>query len=125
MVVHGHDGLDEITTTAASTIWHIRNGVVVEEVFHPESVGIELVTLADLRGGTAQENAAISTGVLSGVPGPYRDVVLLNAAASLVVTGKAPDMATGLQLAAESVTSGAALRSLELLVAESNRHHVD
>ena len=125
MVVHGHDGLDEITTTAATTIWHVRNGAVVEETFSPESVGIELVSLDDLRGGTADENAAISTAVLSDARGPHRDVVLLNAAASLVVTGHASDMASGLALAAQSVSSGAALRSLELLVAESNRHRVN
>ncbi len=122
MVVHGHDGLDEISTTASSTIWRIRDGAVTEAVFDPESVGLPRVTMQDLRGGTAAENATITTGILSGVRGPHRDIVLLNAAASLAITGKAADIAHGLALGAELIDSGAATRALNLLVAESNRH---
>jgi anthranilate phosphoribosyltransferase len=122
MVVHGHDGLDEITTTDATTIWHIRDGEVSEEIFEPESVGLPRVSMDDLRGGTAAENAAVVRSILNGATGPHRDVVMLNAAASLVVTGAATDFRHGLVLAADSVSSGAASRSLDLLVDESNRH---
>jgi anthranilate phosphoribosyltransferase len=122
MVVHGHDGLDEISTTAVSTIWRVKNGTVTESIFDPRTVGIELVQMQDLRGGTAIENAEIARGILRGVPGPHRDIVLLNAAASLVITGKAVDIADGLRVGSALIDSGAATTALDLLVAESNRH---
>jgi anthranilate phosphoribosyltransferase len=122
MVVHGHDGLDELSTTALSTIWRVQNGTVSESVFDPRSVGLSLVSMDDLRGGTATENAAITTGILAGVKGAHRDIVLLNAAASLAITGRAADIAEGMKIGAELIESGAATRSLDLLVSESNRH---
>jgi anthranilate phosphoribosyltransferase len=124
LVVHGHDGFDELTTTTTSTMWRVLNGTVEESVFDPRSVGIELCAVADLRGGTAAENAEATRSILAGETGPRRDIVLLNAAASLMVAGKAPDIASGLKVAAESVVSGAATRALELLIDESNRHRV-
>jgi anthranilate phosphoribosyltransferase len=124
MVVHGHDGLDELTTTATSTIWRIQDGKVTTSLFDPRSVGLSLATMADLRGGTAAENAELSRAILMGEHGPRRDVVLLNAAASLVVAGKATDIASGLELAASAVDSGSAIRALELLVEESQQHRV-
>jgi anthranilate phosphoribosyltransferase len=124
MVVHGHDGLDELTTTATSTIWRIQDGKVTTTLFDPRSVGIGLSSMDDLRGGTAAENAELTRGILAGEPGPRRDVVLLNAAASLVVAGKAPDIASAVELAASAVDSGAATRALELLVEESQQHRI-
>ncbi len=122
MVVHGHDGLDELTTTGTSTIWRVKDGKVVTQVFDPRSVGIELAAAEDLLGGTAQQNAYLTRGILTGIEGPHRDIVLLNAAASLVVAGVAHDIAHGLQLGAQSIESGAAMQSLERLIVESRRH---
>ncbi len=125
-VVHGHGGLDELTTTGPNRISCFGiapgNGFVATETLDPCELGFCRASLADLRGGEPWENAHITRAVLDGQDwGPRRDVVLLNAAAALVVGRKAADLATGVALATESVDSGAALAALEALIAYSNR----
>ncbi|MGE0698388.1 MAG: anthranilate phosphoribosyltransferase [Hyphomicrobiaceae bacterium] len=119
-VVHGHDGLDELTTTGATDVAEVKNGRV--EVFEvtPADAGLAPAKLSDLKGGDARTNAQAILDVLGGKAGPFRDIVLLNAAAALVVGGKAPDLAAGVGIAADAIDSGAARRALERLVAISN-----
>lgn len=120
-VVHGADGLDEITTTGETLALEVTNGRVFERRLTPEEFGVERASLGDLRGGDKQENAAITRRVLSGEPGPRRDIVLVNAAAALVAAGRAADFAAAMRLAARSIDSGAALARLERLIALSRR----
>lgn len=123
LVFRGSDGLDELTTTGPSTVWEIRNGEVTEQTFDPRQLGIRPATVEELRGGDAAANAAVVRDVLSGVAGPARDAVLLNAAAGLVAfdidaDGPLTDrMAAALKRAEESVDSGAAAAVLEKWVA--------
>jgi anthranilate synthase/phosphoribosyltransferase len=119
-VVHGLDGLDEITLTTKTKVSALRDGKV--ETFHlsPEDYGLALCQPEELNGGTAKENAAVMRGLLEGKKGPIRDVVLLNAAASLVVAGEAADIEEGLKHAAAAVDSGAALEKLDRLVEITN-----
>lgn len=125
-VVHGADGLDELTTTGPNHISYFgcngANGRVVRETLDPTTLGFERASLADLLGGDAETNAAITRGVLDGsIQGPRRDVVLLNAAAALVAGGKAHTLGEGLELAATSIDSGAASATLDRLVTASQR----
>jgi anthranilate phosphoribosyltransferase len=121
-VVHGEDGLDELSVTAPSRVveWCKGRGISELEV-RPEDLGLAPARLDDLKGGDASLNAAAAIGVLQGETGPRRDIVLLNAAGALVVAGAAEDLAGGLCLATESVDSGRAMRCLEHLVAVSKR----
>ncbi len=109
----GEDGLDELTTTGVSDVLEVRDGGVVEARLDPSELGLPRARLEDLRGGDAAEGARIARRVLEGETGPRRDVVLLNAAAALEVAGAAPSLAEGLELAARSIDSGAALETLE------------
>jgi anthranilate phosphoribosyltransferase len=111
-VVHGADGLDEITTAGETHIAALDHGTVSTFTVRPEQFGLPRVPLEALAGGDAQQNARITSEILDGKPGPQRDVVLLNAAAALVVAGAAADWHAGLQLAAEAIDSGAALDKL-------------
>ncbi len=120
MVVHGLDGLDEITITGPTRIAEVRAGAVKSYEVTPEELGIERATIDDIRGGDAAENAAIIRKVLAGKISPQRDVVLLNAAAALVVAGKADHIKDAVRLAATAIDSGAAARKLEMLVAYTN-----
>ncbi|WP_225798743.1 anthranilate phosphoribosyltransferase [Streptomyces sp. NK15101] len=125
LVFRGDDGLDELTTTATSRVWVVRDGGVTEERFDPRDVGIELVPLEALRGADASYNADVARRLLAGETGPVRDAVLLNAAAALTAlepgTGTlAEQLGAGIAKAAESIDSGAALRSLERWIAASN-----
>ncbi len=122
LVVHGHPGMDEVSSSGMSTIAEFAagEGVTVREVT-PEQVGIARGTLADLAGGDAAENAAITRAILGGEIGPRRDVVLMNAAAALLAAGKAADLAEGVALARDSIDSGRAAEALERLVAVSQR----
>ena len=115
MVVHGSDGLDEITLTGTSRISELRDGKVSTYDFDPATLGLETCSLEDLKGGDSEENAAITEGILKGEKGPKRDISLLNAAAALVVAGRVSDMKDGLAVAVESIDSGEAYRKLELL----------
>lgn len=114
-VVHGADGLDELSTTGVSTLRTLEG----EQAVDPRALGFEPATLAQLRGGDAAANAAAAVRILDGDAGPQRDVVVLNAAAGLVVGGAAGDLAEGVALAAATIDSGAARLTLERLVAVS------
>ncbi len=116
-VVHGADGLDEITTTDTTEVVRIRDGEVDRFQVTPESVGLARVSLDDIAVGDPAQNAAAATAVLEGRPGPVRDMVLLNAAAALVVADVATDLADGLHRAAAAVDGGDAARTLGELVA--------
>jgi anthranilate phosphoribosyltransferase len=123
-VVHGADGLDELSTTGPNTVAHLDKGRIQTFTLDPLDLGLPRAELCDLEGGDAQENAAIFRAVLDGKPGPQRDVVLLNSAACLVVGGLAPDFSAGLSLAAQSIDSGAARAKLHAMVAFSNKGSV-
>jgi anthranilate phosphoribosyltransferase len=116
LVVHGSDGLDEITVTGPTEAALFEGGCVRAHPIDPTTLGIPHAPGEALRGGDARENAAIVRAVLDGEPGPRRDVVLLNAAAALWVAGAARDLGGGLALARESVDSGAARERLARLV---------
>ena len=120
-VVHGADGLDELSTTGPNKISHLEDGRVTTFVLNATELGLPHARLADLQGGTAEENAAITRSVLAGERGPRRDIVLLNAAAALVVGEAAGDLEEGLKLAAESIDSDRAQEKLDLLVEFSQR----
>lgn len=116
-VVHGSDGLDEITTTGATYVSELKDGKVSSFEVTPEDAGLPRADPDDLKGGDPAENAAAITALLSGAPGPYRDIVLINAAAALIVADKAPDLKAGVALAAKAIDSGAAKATLARLVA--------
>ncbi len=115
-VVHGADGLDEISNTGESHISEVHEGVVRNSRVRPEDFGLAPAAIGDLQGGDREENAEIIRRVLAGDPGPRRDIVLMNAAAALVVGGKARDLKEGVVLGARSIDSGAARAKLEALV---------
>jgi anthranilate phosphoribosyltransferase len=119
-VVHGHDGLDELTTTGATDVAEVKDGRVQVFEVTPADAGLAPARLADLKGGDAATNAQAIRDVLAGRSGPFRDIVLLNTAAALVVGGRAGSLKAGVDLAASSIASGAAARALERLVAVSN-----
>jgi len=118
-VVHGADGLDEISNTGESQISEVHEGVVRSSRVRPEDFGLPRATIRDLRGGDRGENAQIIRLVLGGEPGPRRDIVLMNASAALVAGGKARDLKEGVALASQSIDSGAATAKLEALVKRS------
>ena len=115
-VVHGSDGLDELTTTGVSDVAVVDAGKVSTFRISPRNAGLAEARPEDLVGGNAVENAAYVRAVLGGAKGPYRDIVLLNAGAALLVVGKAKTLRDGVALAAESIDSGKALAVLEALV---------
>jgi anthranilate phosphoribosyltransferase len=115
-VVHGHDGLDEITTTGPTTAREVIAGAVREHVFRPEDFGFERARPQDLAGGEAASCAAILRAVLEGEPGARREIVLANAAAALVAAGRAEGFREGASLAAESIDSGRAREKLEQFI---------
>jgi anthranilate phosphoribosyltransferase len=119
-VVHGSDGLDEITTSGPTYVAALEGGKVTSFEITPEEAGLKRATTADLKGADAAHNAEALRGVLTGKPGPFRDVAILNAAAALVVAGKAKDIKDGAKLAAQSIDSGEAKRRLDKLVSVSN-----
>jgi anthranilate phosphoribosyltransferase len=119
-IVHGADGLDELSPTGPNRVTQLWGGKVSTYTLDPLELGIPRATLSDLKGGDAEENAAIIRSVLNGERGPRRDAVLLNAAAALTAGAVAADMSDGLSLAADSIDSGAAQAKLEAMVAFSN-----
>jgi anthranilate phosphoribosyltransferase len=118
-VVHGSDGLDEITTTGPSRVAEGQGGKVGAYQLDPGEVGIRRAKPADLKGGDAQVNAAITRKILDGEKGPQRDIVLLNAAPAFVAAGKAKNIKQGIAVAAEAIDSGAAAEKLARLVEAS------
>lgn len=121
MVVFGQDVLDEISLSAPTKVCEIKDGWFRSTVITPEDFGFERCTRADLRGGTPEENAAITLAILNGEKGHKRNAVLLNAGASLYIGGKAADMKEGIALAAELIDSGKAMETLKKFIEVSNR----
>jgi anthranilate phosphoribosyltransferase len=121
LVVHGADGLDELTTTGVTYFASLENGAITLGEITPEEAGLARARLQDLKGGDAIRNAAALRQLLDGEQGPYRDIVLLNAGAALLVAGRAKDIKSGAALAATSLDSGAAKQKLEDLIEASNR----
>ena len=119
-VVHGSDGLDELTTTGPTFIAELKDGAVTTFEVTPGDAGLPEAAPEDLAGGEADENAKAIADVLSGQAGAFRDIVILNAAAALVVTGKADGLSQGAKMAAEAIDSGAARKALDDLVAITN-----
>jgi anthranilate phosphoribosyltransferase len=117
MVVHGADGLDELSTCDVTHVGELRHGEVHTYTLDARDFGLPRARREDLLGGSPERNAAITRAVLEGQPGPARDIVLLNAAAALKVAGLAADWQSGLALAAESIDSGRAIAKLDALVA--------
>jgi anthranilate phosphoribosyltransferase len=118
-VVHGADGIDEISTTGYTKVSECRDGTVHTFYVHPSDFGVPKASLADLQGGDAARNAGIVRDVLSGTPGAARDVVLLNAGAALFVAGRASSVRDGIRLAATAIDHGAAQSALERMVRSS------
>jgi anthranilate phosphoribosyltransferase len=124
-VVHGSDNLDEISNTGESRVSEVREGLVRTFTVRPEDFGLPRASIKDLQGGDREQNAQIIRGLLDGEPGPRRDIVLMNAAAALVAGTRARDLKEGVALAAHSIDSGAARRTLQTLAALSQRLAAD
>jgi len=120
-VVHGMDGLDEITLTAKSQISEATGGILSNYLLDPAEFGLALVPAKQLAGGTPQENAAITRDILQGRKGPKRDIVCLNAAPALVAARKATSLQDGFLLAGQAIDSGAAAEKLARLIAFTNK----
>jgi anthranilate phosphoribosyltransferase len=120
-VVHGSDGMDELTTTGATHVAILENGKITRREIAPEEIGIARASSAALKGGEAAENADAIRKLLAGELGAFRDIVLLNSAASLIVAGKAGDLKAGTALAAAAIDSGKAKELLARAAAASQR----
>jgi len=114
-LVHGSDGTDELTITGVSWVAELADGAVTERDVHPEEAGLPVHPFEEILGGSPEENGRAFAALLDGAPSAYRDAVLLNAAAALVIAGKASDLAEGAAQAAESIDSGAARARIEAL----------
>ena len=121
-VVHGADGLDEITTTTHTTVFQIGEKSVQKGRWSPSDFGVPVAAPDDLRGGDPETNAAIILSILAGNPGPQRDIVIANAAAALLIAGKSTDLKGATDAALESLATGAARRKLEILIAFTRDH---
>ncbi len=119
-VVHGSDGLDEMTTTGPTSIAELDGTNIRFFDVSPEEVGLARVSLGDLKGGDPEHNARALRDVLAGAKTPYRDIAVLNAAGGLVVAGRAATLQDGVALAARAIDDGAASATLDRLVAASN-----
>jgi anthranilate phosphoribosyltransferase len=119
-VVHGSDGLDEITLTGPTAVAALENGSIRSFEVTPEDAGLPRAGAGALKGGDADANAAALRGVLEGKPSAYRDVALLNAAAALIVAGRAKDLKEGVTIGTKSLDTGAAAAKLKQLIAVSN-----
>jgi anthranilate phosphoribosyltransferase len=120
-LVHGADGLDEMTTTGSTRVVALEDGAIRSFELTPEEAGLPRSSAADLKGGDAAHNAAALLSVLEGIGSAYRDIAVFNAAASLIVAGKAKGLKEGADLAAQAIDSGRALATLRKLVEVSNR----
>lgn len=120
LVVHGSDGLDEITLTGPTRVAEIGDGQVKDYEIHPSSLGFSTCDKKELLGGDIERNVAIIREILDGAKGPKRDVAIINAAAALMMAGKSKDMAEGIEIARSSLDGGHAKKALEKLVAVSN-----
>jgi anthranilate phosphoribosyltransferase len=120
LVVHGDDGLDELTTTTTSTIVEVVDGEVRRTIVDPTTLGLDLAPPAALVGGDATTNAGVARSVLAGDDGPVHDIVVLNAAAGLVASGRCDDLESGIAVARTAIGNGAAQLALDRLVEVSN-----
>ena len=116
LVVHGSDGMDEITITGPSTVWQLENGEVTEFEVTPGDLGVSVSSADSIRATSSEHSARIARSVLSGESGPPRDVVLLNAAAALVAADRSDSLASGVEVAARSIDSGEAQAKLDAVV---------
>ena len=121
LIVHGGDGLDELTTTGPSTVVELAEGTVHTWEVRPEELGLPLVDREDLVGGDANVNADLARRVLAGEPGAHRDIILLNAGAGLVAAGLVADLPAGIERSRASIDTGAAASALAALVEVSQR----
>lgn len=121
-VVHGHDGLDEISVCAATRISDLNDGIIRTYDISPETYFGELAEAGSLAGGEISKNAAITKEILDGNTGPKRNIVLINAAAALICAGKAGDFKDGIRLAEKAIDSGAAAEKLRQLISFTNEN---
>ena len=119
LVFHGADGLDELTLSGPSVIWGLADGKVTRTELAPEELGMTRYPVSAVLGGAAGTNAAITRQVLDGTPGPHRDIAVLNAAAAVVVSGLADNLAKGVSIAASAIDSGRAKTALDRVVIRS------
>ena len=119
-VVHGADGMDELTTTGPTAVAELHDGTITMFEVTPEDAGLPRANIAELKGGDAATNATALRNLLQGEPGPYRDIVVLNAAAALIVGGKASGLEDGVPKAQTAIDSGRAAQALDRLVAVTN-----
>lgn len=120
-VVHGSDGLDEITTTGPTFVGQVKEGNLTSFEISPEDAGLPVAKPEELRGGDPQANAVAIERLLAGDQGPYRDIVMMNAAGAFIVAGKVDDLKSGVALAGELIDSGKARATLDKLIEVSNR----
>jgi anthranilate phosphoribosyltransferase len=120
MVVHSHDGLDEISISASTCVCEVRDGELRSYELKPEEIGIERHAIEGISGGNAQQNAQIAREILGGASGPRAEIVAANAGAALYVSGAAPTIRAGVTMARESIASGSAMAKLQELVAVTN-----
>lgn len=118
-VVHGEDGLDEVTTTGPTYIYRLRAGEITHAEFTPEDFGVPRATAADLRGGSVDVNVAITRAILEGEKGPRRDAALVNASPAIVTAGLAPGFVEGVEAAENAIDSGRAADVLNRLIIRS------
>lgn len=114
-LVHGHDGMDEISITGTTSVAVLENDEVTGREIHPEDAGLPVHRLAEILGGTPEENAKALLALMEGAEGAYRDAVLLNAAAALVVADRATSLTEGVEIAKESIASGRAMAAIKML----------
>jgi anthranilate phosphoribosyltransferase len=120
LIVHGDDGLDELTTTTTSVVWELDGDDTRTWRLDPSELGLRRAAPADLVGGDPTNNAGCARAVLAGEPGPHRDVVVLNAAAGLLVGGAVDSLGAGIELAGAVLDDGRAAAALDALVAASS-----
>lgn len=120
-IIHGEGGLDEISTLGETQIVQLKDGEITRFTISPEDVGLPRAKMEDIRGGTGDANAVALRAILSGEKGPYRDIVVMNAAAGLLIGGKVDSYADGVELAQQIIDNGDALNALNKLVAVSNQ----
>lgn len=120
IIAHAADGLDELSTTATTSLVHVEGGATREQTIHPESLGLAPATLADLQAADVEDSARIIRDVLGGTPGPHRDMVLLNAAAALLVAEVASDLREAIEMASAAIDKGRAAAALETLTRVSH-----
>ncbi|MEN2495204.1 MAG: Anthranilate phosphoribosyltransferase [Hyphomicrobiaceae bacterium hypho_1] len=120
-VVHGHDGMDEITTTGTTYVTELKNGVIKNFEITPDDAGLPRSKLEDLLGGNAKTNAHAILDLISGQEGPFRDIVIFNTAAALIIGNKAQNLAEGAKMAARAIDTGATKKTLASLISLSNK----